>query len=108
MDVDPLVDRLRTRRRELQLTQARVARAVGVNEGTLRRWELGHDGPPKLRVLDRWAAVPGLRLDWRLVVSGVSRDVVSRETDTCIRNGVSVSRETLSAAAAWVVLDVAA
>ncbi len=82
MDVDPLVDRLRTRRRELQLTQARVARAVGVNEGTLRRWELGHDGPPKLRVLDRWAAVPGLRLDWRLVVSGVSRDVVSRETDT--------------------------
>jgi transcriptional regulator with XRE-family HTH domain len=34
-------ERIRTKRRELGLSQAKAAALIGVDEGTLRRWEQG-------------------------------------------------------------------
>lgn len=61
LQLDPLVAGLVARRRELGLTQRRVAADIGSKQSHICEMELGYR-EPSLRVLRRWADRLGMRI----------------------------------------------
>lgn len=58
--------RIKTRREYLHLTQIEVAKKVGINKGTLSRYENGRIERPKLPVIESIASALSVRPDWLL------------------------------------------
>ena len=73
--MEPLGGILKTRREELNLSQAEVARAAGVHVRQIRRYESGEQ-QPVLAVAVKMAAALGVTLD---ELAGVARDNVRLE-----------------------------
>lgn len=71
-------ERLRAARIENGLTQAQLGRLLGVSDGAVRMWELGHR-EPDIDMLGRIAAIVGVTVDY--LVSGTEPPRNSRETD---------------------------
>jgi transcriptional regulator with XRE-family HTH domain len=58
-----LIDELRARRRELELSQDDVATKLGVATNMISAWECKKNRP-RLDLLVAWGQVLGLRLKW--------------------------------------------
>ena len=66
-----LKNRLKNRRLELNLTQAEVAKQVGVSEGTISRWESGNIANMKRSYIAAYAKVLKLKPS---AIMGISED----------------------------------
>lgn len=69
--MEDLKNRLKNRRLELNLTQAEVAKQVGVSEGTISRWESGNIANMKRSYIAAYAKVLKLQPS---AIMGISED----------------------------------